>query len=279
MSVVSGVFSLLGGAGIGTGGAVAAAGAQERAPVQVGRGWVGGAAVAGLWRVSEPFRRVRGHVAEGLISGALTHNPQLTRMCRFKNTRFDVIGGALYYLSVVSLLPRCDAGRSMLVRVILGVGSAPSPAKTSGAPARAGAAPALLASPFPNDLTNPTPAQPFAPNPTTPHGRPPAAPLHLSPPFPYPPGRPHPGRRPARVCCSLPPVLGRPAAFHVSVAGNGRCFLLHMPRLRARRRRRRRARRARRARAGARARRRRRWRQAARRARRRAARRGGGADR
>jgi hypothetical protein len=34
--------------------------------------------------------------------------------CRFKNTRFDVIGGAIYFLSVVSLLPRCDLGTSIL---------------------------------------------------------------------------------------------------------------------------------------------------------------------
>jgi len=40
---------------------------------------------------------------------------------RLKNNRFDVIGGGIYFLSVVSLLPRCDAGRAMLVRC-LGVG-------------------------------------------------------------------------------------------------------------------------------------------------------------
>ena len=34
--------------------------------------------------------------------------------CSFKNTRFDVIGGAIYFLSVVSLLPRCELGVSLL---------------------------------------------------------------------------------------------------------------------------------------------------------------------
>lgn len=33
---------------------------------------------------------------------------------RFKNSRFDVIGGALYFLSIVSILPRCNAGLALL---------------------------------------------------------------------------------------------------------------------------------------------------------------------
>lgn len=33
---------------------------------------------------------------------------------RFKNSRFDVIGGAIYFLSTVSILPRCSAGVSLL---------------------------------------------------------------------------------------------------------------------------------------------------------------------
>lgn len=34
--------------------------------------------------------------------------------CRFKNSRFDVIGGAIYFLSIVSILPRCNAGLALL---------------------------------------------------------------------------------------------------------------------------------------------------------------------
>jgi hypothetical protein len=34
--------------------------------------------------------------------------------CRFKNSRFDVIGGAIYFLSIVSVLPRCSAGLALL---------------------------------------------------------------------------------------------------------------------------------------------------------------------
>lgn len=34
--------------------------------------------------------------------------------CRFKNSRFDVIGGAIYFLSIVSTLPRCNAGVALL---------------------------------------------------------------------------------------------------------------------------------------------------------------------
>jgi hypothetical protein len=33
---------------------------------------------------------------------------------RFKNSRFDVIGGAIYFLSIVSVLPRCSAGLALL---------------------------------------------------------------------------------------------------------------------------------------------------------------------
>ncbi|WIA33540.1 hypothetical protein OEZ86_006664 [Tetradesmus obliquus] len=33
---------------------------------------------------------------------------------RFKNSRFDVIGGAIYFLSIVSVLPRCSAGLVLL---------------------------------------------------------------------------------------------------------------------------------------------------------------------
>eukprot|EP00775_Hariotina_reticulata_P014454 gene14454-14567_t len=33
---------------------------------------------------------------------------------RFKNSRFDVIGGAIYFLSIVSILPRCSAGLALL---------------------------------------------------------------------------------------------------------------------------------------------------------------------
>lgn len=33
---------------------------------------------------------------------------------RFKNSRFDVIGGAIYFLSIVSTLPRCKAGLALL---------------------------------------------------------------------------------------------------------------------------------------------------------------------
>lgn len=33
---------------------------------------------------------------------------------RFKNSRFDVIGGALYFMSIVSTLPRCSAGAALL---------------------------------------------------------------------------------------------------------------------------------------------------------------------
>lgn len=35
-------------------------------------------------------------------------------VCRFKNSRFDVIGGAIYFLSVVSILPRCNSGKAIL---------------------------------------------------------------------------------------------------------------------------------------------------------------------
>lgn len=39
--------------------------------------------------------------------------------CRFKNSRFDVIGGAIYFLSIVSILPRCNAGLALLASTSL----------------------------------------------------------------------------------------------------------------------------------------------------------------
>jgi hypothetical protein len=50
---------------------------------------------------------------------ALPTLPHLTNThalspCRSKNSRFDVIGGAIYFLAVVSVLPRCSAGAALL---------------------------------------------------------------------------------------------------------------------------------------------------------------------
>lgn len=41
------------------------------------------------------------------------------RRRRFKNSRFDVIGGAIYFLSIVSILPRCNAGLALLASTSL----------------------------------------------------------------------------------------------------------------------------------------------------------------
>ena len=41
-------------------------------------------------------------------AASLAYGRQNLHLFRFKNTRFDLIGGAFYFLLVVSVLPRCD---------------------------------------------------------------------------------------------------------------------------------------------------------------------------
>lgn len=69
-------------------------------------------AVAARWHAAQlPIGRQAARVSHWRLV-ALSQNPFLHT--RFKNSRFDVIGGAIYFLSIVSILPRCNAGLALL---------------------------------------------------------------------------------------------------------------------------------------------------------------------